>query len=380
VLIRLCILALLFSASAAGARFAVAGPLPPPSLQAFSLTGWAENNAGRLRLVLVNNSPQQFHGTCRISLGGDGDQREVGQVALTLPPQETTLLQLSNVIPSGQQYTLAIYDQKGVRRFFKIAPLRQTSDLTPALTVAATPIETRRSKPAASPAPVTNPSSSAGEAEEVARASSRVLVQARLLASEEANDSFILSLEFRTQRPIKDARIAIAAGKVKDNKPVSIYSQAHVEFKLPERLEAEQIAYTLTGKDGRVLAKGELDLQQLMADGAVIVNDVRTDRSSYEPGESARITVLLEGKSRHGFRLEVSAKDGQNQTFFREEKVVGADERADSLEFTVPTPAGASAPVFFEFKIFDSETGLLFDSGEREIPMNNTKPPRRPGF
>src|SRR5262249_7073241 len=98
-----------------------------------------------------------------------------------------------------------------------------------------------------------------------------------------------------------------------------------------------------------------------------------------EPGESARITLLLEGKSRHGFRLEVSAKDGQSQPIFREQKVVGADEKADSLEFAVSIPAGASAPVIFEVKIFDSETGLLFDSGERQIPMINAKPPRRPG-
>jgi hypothetical protein len=376
---RFYILILLFAALAAGPRFAGARPLSVPSFQGSSLTGWVENNAGRLRLILVNNSPQPFRGICKISLGGDGDQREIGQVAVTLPPQETTLLQLSNVNPTGQQYTLAIYDQKGVRRFFKIAPLRQSSDSTPAATVAATPVETARSKPVTTPPLINGPSSAASETEEVVRASSQVLVQARLLANEDNPDSFILSLELHSQRTIKDARIAIVAGKIKDSKAVSIYSRGQVEFKLPEQLETEQISYTLVGKDGRVLAKGDLDLQQLMADGTVIANDVRTDRSSYEPGESARITLLLEGKSRHGFRLEVSAKDGQNQPIFHEQKVVGADEKADSQEFTVSIPAGTSGPVMFEFKIYDSETGLLFDSGEREIPMTNTKPPRRPG-
>jgi hypothetical protein len=376
----ICILLLLFSAFAAEPQIVFAEPEPPEaSLQASSLTGSAENNDGRLRLVLTNNSPQQFRGTCTISLGTDGDQREIGQVTLTLPPLETTLLLLNNVSPSGQQYTLAIYDQKGARRFLKIAPLRQTSDPTPALTVAVTPIKPPQSKPATAPLLVNNPSSATAiETEEIIRASSQVQVQARLLANEDATDSFILSLEFRAQRPIKDAKIAITAGKIKDSKPVSIYSQAHVEFKLPEQLETERINYTLTGKDGRVLAKGELDLQQLMADGVVIVNDIRTDRSSYEPGESARITVVLEGKSQHGCRLEVSAKDGQNQTFFRDQKTIAADDKADSLEFTVSIPNNTSAPVSFEFKIFDSETGLLFDSGEREIPISNTKPTRRP--
>ncbi|MEP7339918.1 MAG: hypothetical protein ABI977_19425 [Acidobacteriota bacterium] len=375
-----CILLLLFSAFAAEPKLVFAKPVPPGiSLQAASLTGSAENNDGRLRLVLTNNSPQQFRGACTISLGTDGDQREIGQVALTLPPQETTLLLLSNVPPSGQMYTLAIYDQKGTRRFFKIAPLRQVSDPTPALTVAVTPIKPPQAKPATPLSLVNNPpSATAIETEEIVRASSQIQVQARLLADEDATDSFILSLEFRTPRPIKDAKIAITAGKIKDSKPVSIYSQAHVEFKLPEQLEAERINYTLTGKDGRVLAKGELDLQQLMADGVVIVNDIRTDRSSYDPGESARITVLLEGKSQHGCRLEVSVKDGQNQAIFRDQKTLAAEDKSDSLEFTVSIPNNTSAPVLFEFKIYDSETGLLFDSGEREIPVNNTKPPRRP--
>ena len=374
-------LLLLLSVFAAGPQCVFAKPLRTLVYQGSSLAGWAENNDGRLRLVLTNNSPQQFRGTCRLSLGSDGDQKEIGQVVLSLPPQETTLLQLNNAMPSGQQYTLAIYDQKGVRRFFKIAPLRQISDPTPAQSVAVAPVPQIRpsqAKPATPLLPVNNPlAAAASETEEIIRATSQVQVQARLLASEEATAFFILSLEFRTQRPIKDAKIAIIAGKIKQNKQVSIYSQAQVEFKLPEQLETEQISYTLTGKDGRVLAKGDLDLQQLMTDGVVIANDIRTDRSSYEPGESARITLLLEGKSQHGFRLEVSAKDGQSQTIFRDQKTIGADDKAESQEFTISIPANASAPIFFEFKIFDSETGLLFDSGEREIPMN-TKSPRHP--
>lgn len=377
-------LILLLSVFAAGPHCVLAKPLRTAVYQSPLLAGWVENNDGRLRLVLANNSPQQFRGTCRLSLGSDNDQKEIGQVMLTLPPQETTLLQLNNVMPSGQQYTLAIYDQKGVRRFFKIAPLHQISDPTPAQSVALTPVPQIRpsqAKPATPLLPVNNSSSAAAaaasEMEEVIRAASQVQVQARLLASEEAAAFFILSFEFRSARPIKDARIAIVAGKVRNNKLVSIYSQGRVEFKLPEQLETEQISYTLTGKDGRVLAKGELDLQQLMNDGVVIANDIRTDRSSYEPGENARIAILLEGKSRHGFRMEVSAKDGQSQTIFQDQKTVGANYKADSQEFTISIPDHASAPIFFEFKIFDSETGLLFDSGEREIPMN-TKSPRRP--
>lgn len=367
-------LILLLCALAVGFQSVFSKPFAAPIFQNSLLAGWVENNDGKLRLILTNNSPQQFRGTCRISLGSDNDQKEIGQVILTIPPQETILLQLNNVVPAGQQYTLAIYDQKGARRFFKIAPLRQISDPTPAQSIAVAPIpqsKPAQTKPVILLQPAGNSSSNAAsETDEIIRLTSQVQVQARLLASEDSSAFFILSLDLRTQRPIKDAKIAIVAGKIKTNKLISVYSQAQVEFKLPEQLEAEQISYTMTAKDGRVLAKGELDLQQLMTDGVVIAKDIRTDRSSYTPGDNARLTLLLEGKSLNGYRLEVSAKDSQGQTIFHDQKAIAADDKADSQEFTILIPTNASAPISFEFKIFDSESGLLFDSGEREIPMN----------
>lgn len=359
-------------------------PLPLSAFYQFAgLTGRLENNDGKLRLVFSNGSPQQIRGTCRISLGGDEDQKEIGQIELALPPQEIVLLQLNNVPPSGNRYTLAIYDQKGVRRFFKIAPLGRVSDPTPAVAVTLMPVQPSVAKASTPLLTVNNPSPSRAEVnipDDFASAASQVQVQARLLANEDANDSFILSLEFRSQRPVSKATIAIAAGKVKDQKIVSINPQSHVEFKLPDQLETERVSYTLTGKDGRILAKGELDLQQLMADDFVTVNDIRTDRSFYDPGETARITVILEGQSQHGRRLEVSARDGQGQNLFRDQKMIRANDNINSYEFTISIPNGVIAPVIFEFKIFDSETELLFDSGEREIPMNNTntKPSRPP--
>jgi hypothetical protein len=392
VLTQTCISVLFFFALATESQFAFPPAESRPHNPAWllilrsayqhnSLAGSIENNDGKLRLILSNSSPQEFRGSCRISLGSDGNQKEIGQVEITLPPQEIVLLQVSNLPPSGDQYTLAIFDQKGSRRFFKIAPLRHVSDPTPAALVKITPIQQQHSLTTTTLSVVGNSASSVkgtDTSEDIARAASQVQVQARLLANEEANDSFILSLEFRAQRPVSGATIAITAGKLKDKKPISINLQSHVEFKLPDQLETETISYLLTAKDGRVLAKGELDLQQLMADDMVTVNDIRTDRSTYDPGETARVTALIEGKSRHGYRLEVSARDGQSQSIFRDQKVVGPDDNTSSVEFAVSLPAGATTPVVFEFKIFDSENGLLLDSGEREIPMNSTKSPRRP--
>lgn len=390
VLTQACISILLFFAFAMDPQFVFAladswshkAPSPLPYQNA-TLTGRVENNDGKLRLILSNGSPQEFRGVCRISLGSDDNQKEVGQVELTLPAQDTLLLQITNILPSGDQYTLAIFDQNGSRRFLKIAPLRRVSDPTAAIAITLTPVQSQRSKAIGTLSIVgTSPprSTENSNAEEFARAASQVQVQARLLADEEANDSFILSLEFRAQRPVNGATISITAGKLKDKKTVTINPQSHVEFKLPDQLETEHVGYTLTGKDGRVLAKGELDLQQLMADDFVTVNDIRTDRSSYDPGDTVRVTTLIEGKARNGYRLEVSARDGQSQIIFRDQKVIGAEDNTDSLEFMVSLPSNATAPVVFEFRIFNSETGLLFDSGEREIPMNDTKSPRRPTF
>lgn len=392
VLTQIFIPVLLFSVFAAEphSAFPPFSPIPnsnsiPANSRMFSavaqntaLTGRVENNNGKLRIVLTNDSASEFRGICKISLGNDGNQKEVGQLGLTLPPQEVVLLQVNNVPPSGDQYTLAIYDQKGVRRLLKIAPLRAVADPTPAVAVTLVPIHPQRPK-------TTMPLLAAGnsaaavtdQTDEFARTALQVQIQARLLANEEANDSFLLSLELRSQRPVNNATMVIVAGKVKDSKKVSLNSQSHIEFQLPDRLDTETLSYTLTAKDGRVLAKGDLDLQELMADGNVTVNDIRTDRATYDPGESARMTVLLEGKSRHGFRLEVSAKDGQNRTFFQDQKTVRAEENPNSMEFTVSIPPGSLAPVIFEFRIFDAETGLLLDSGEREIPVSNTKPARR---
>ncbi|HMV86153.1 MAG TPA: hypothetical protein PLD20_09610 [Blastocatellia bacterium] len=310
-------------------------------------------------------------------MGSDNEQKEIGQVQIALPPQETVLLQTNSIPASGDQYTMAIFDQNGFRRFLKIAPLRRISDSTPAIAIALTPIQQRPKANSIVGNPPPLPSQN-NKAEDFAREASQVQVQARLLANEESNDSFLLSLELRAQLPVKGATISITAGKVKDKKPVSINPQARIEFKLPEQLEAEQISYVLTAKDGRVLAKGDLNLQELMADDLVTINDIRTDRASYDPGETARLTALIEGKSKQGYRLEVSARDGQGQSIFRDQKVVGAEDNVSSLEFSVALPESVNAPVVFEFRVFNAETGLMLDSGEREIPMNSAKPPRRP--
>ncbi|MGH9800760.1 MAG: hypothetical protein ACRD82_10375, partial [Blastocatellia bacterium] len=345
--------------------------------QRFSVSGWIENNGGKLRLVLTNDSSGEFRGSVRISLGSSEEQKEVGQVSVTLPPKEVSLMQINGVTPSGDHYTLAIYDQLGGRLFFRIAPLRQVSDPTPAVAVTINPVQQQRSKAGTSTSASGSSvsASPASSADQFAAIATQVQVKARLLASQDASDSFTLFFELSSQRPVNAATLEITASKLKDQKQVSINSQSNVEFRLPDSLETDKVKYTLTDKDGRILAKGELDLLKLMDDDFITVSDIRTDRHSYQSGETVRITIMMDGKSQSGYRLEVSARDGQSQTIFRDQKVVGRDENVTSLEFSFTLPSGVPTPVVFEFRIFDAETGLLFDSGEREVPMAPAKPP-----
>lgn len=346
------------------------------SLQRASVSGWIENNDGKLRLALTNNSPQEFRGIARISLGSNEEQKEIGELSITLFPKETSLLQVNGAAPTGDHYTLAIYDQSGGRLFFRIAPLRQISDPTPATVVTITPVQQQRAKAGASSSNSVAPvlavtPSSVGD---IAIPAAQVQVKARLLASEDGSDSFTLFFELRSQKSVNTAILAITAAKLKDQKQISINPQANVDFKLPDSLETDKVNYVLTDKAGRVLAKGELNLVKLMDEDSVTVSDIRTDRSSYQSGETVRVIVRLDGKSQSGYRVEVSVRDGLSQSLFRDQKVVGKDESLNSLEFAFILPGNLSAPVVFEFRIYDAETGVLFDSGEREIPLAPAKP------
>jgi len=209
-----------------------------------------------------------------------------------------------------------------------------------------------------------------------AMAMAEVTIKGRLLAGQSENDPFILAFEMTAIRPVYDATLSITLGQHKDSKPVSVKRNLTVEFKLPDQLDSERISYEMTAKNGRVIVKGELGLDQLMAEDFVTVADIRTDKSSYDLGDSVQVTVRLEGRSPHGYRLETLAKDGQGVVFFQDQYQANADNQSNTQEFSLTLPREMTSPVVLEFKLFDAETGLLFDSGEREIPINNAK--RRP--
>lgn len=346
-----------------------------------SLSAGIENNNGQFRLNLTNNSPREFSGAAIIGIGDASEQREIGQLALLLLPQENKLLQLSGVYASGNQFSLKVFDRNGALVFYKIAPIKNVSDTTPAVAVTLAPVSNAKRKNATvsssqssqvSAAPVINSA-------DAAPAIAEVTIKGRLLAGQSENDQFVVAFEMTAPRPIRGATLSITLGKFKDRKPVNIQNSLQnltIEFKLPDQFDGERIGYELVAQNGRVIAKGELALEQLMADDVVTVTDIRTDRASYEPGETIQVTVLLEGKSPNGYRFEAQARDGQSNVIFQDQFQSGANNQINTHNFTVTLPRELAAPVIFEFKIYDNQTGLLSDSGEREIPVKDAK--RRP--
>lgn len=339
----------------------------PSAKQRPSLTANLESSGAQYLLSLDNDSEREFRGSARLSLGKDGNFIEAGQLPLVLPPNDTKALLLKDVQASGDQYMLQIFDQQGALVFYKVAPVRAVAGATlnHAETVALSngpPVAVLSTQPQLNP-PTQQPAVPVPE----------VQLKVRLVAGTQDNDPFVLAFDLAANKAIFDATLELSLGKNQDKKPVNLNKHAVIEFKLPEYLDSNQVAYKLTRKDGSVITEGTTDLDKLFADDHVTVADIRTDRVAYSPGETARVTVALEGVSPHGFKLEVIARDYAGKTFYTHTAHGGPGEEVKEKEFALLLPGDVKGPVIFEFKVSDGETGLLFDSGEREIAVKEAK-------
>ena len=337
-----------------------------------SLAGEIEENNGNFRLYLSNNSDREFHGRAVIGIGNDTDQKEIGQLSIKLPALEAQLLQFARATTSGSHYSLRIIDENNSPIFFNIAPIKTSTDSTPATVVTLSPIGTPASdgKVVAAAIPPDSPLSHTAKSGEGEVPGAEVTIKPRLVAGETETDSFKVLFELTALHPIREATMSITIGKHKDRKTVNINRDLAIDFKLPDDLDTERVGYLLTAKDGREIAKGEIQLDQLMAEDYVNVSDVRTDRPSYDYGETAKLTIVLDGKSPHGYRMEVSVHDSSGMVAFTDQRQCKRDKHDATQEFTIILPRSGDPPFTLEFKIYDAETGLLFDSGERDIPIN----------
>jgi hypothetical protein len=332
-----------------------------------ALTANLESSGRQYLLALDNNSDREFRGHVRVSLGQESEQLDAGQVAITLPPNGTKSLLLNVDNITGAHYTLQILDQKGTLVFYKVAPIRPVAGalLSGVETVSLAKVTAPNSPPTSTSLPVPTPSPPVPAPE--------VQIKPRLIAGAQDNDPFLLAFDIAATKAILNATLNLNLGKAKLSKPVSINKHAVVEFNLPDYLETNQLTYQLKRQDGSIVAEGSTDLDKLFADDHVTVADIRPDRVAYGPGETVRLIVALEGQSPHGFKLEVIARDYSGNTFFTNTVYGNPGETVKEKEFTFAMPGEVKGPVVFEFKVYDGETGLLFDSGERELTIKETR-------
>lgn len=341
---------------------AVAAPYIGPPAGQIALDGVIENNSGRICITITNNSGNPLDGVAMIALGSDADLSEIGELPFRLEARSSSYFRVRSRSASGSHYRLKIVGPGGALLLYRTAPLRQVSDSSPATEVDLAP---PRGK---------TPLVSQGGPPAVARPSEEppvpeATVRPKLLGSPADPNSYAIFFELRARKPLLRAKMTIRAGKFSESKPVSIDPASTLQFQLPGGEAFEKVDYSLTDAGGREIVSGSIALDQLMDDDAVTVLDVRTHQPSYTIGETARLTVMLEGRSSSGYRLEVVMRDYNGLKMFVDQRSGDGQTALTPQEFVFILPTEAQRPLIFEYKVFNPESGLLFDSGEFEIPV-----------
>jgi len=343
---------------------AAAAPYFGPPAGQIALDGVIENNSGRICITLTNNSEKPLDGVAMIALGSDADLAEIGEFPFRLEARSSSSFRVRSQSAGGSHYRLKIVGPGGALLLYRTAPIRQVSDSSPAIEVDLAPPRGKtplanQGVPATLGAPPDEPPAEAPEA----------TVRPRLLGSPADPNSYAIFFELRARKPLLRARMTVRAGKFSESKPVSIDPAATLQFQLPGGEAFEKVDYILRDAGGREVVSGSVALDQLMDDDAITVLDVRTHQPSYTIGETAKLTVMLEGRSSSGYRLEVVMRDYNGLKMFVDQRAGDGQTALTPQEFVFILPTEAQRPLIFEYKVFNPETGLLFDSGEFEIPV-----------
>lgn len=398
-----------------------------------AVEGAVEIVGGQLRVSLTNtDSVREFRGAARISLGAPDRQSEVARFDFTLAPQESRLFPLNSRGAAGDHYTLSIHERAGALILLKNALIKRGADAAPiivtppaptppvpaatALTVAkgltvkarlaaGRPDQSRRvgiiapataqpnqpqSGEITSAAPdqssepqiavIKKPSaklarrgkSSEIKRQAVERPSPLPTGEIEAPFSDEPG-SIVLVFDIVAPTPIINASLNVRANDFKERQTITIQGSGAAEFKLPDDFNEPKISYTLTDPSGKTLIAGELDFEALRMEDSVQIGEVKLDRESYSPGQSAQIVVTLEGRSPYGYFLEVMARD-ENGAVLLDDSRRGVYSKGKSIqEFRVEIPAEAKGIVAVEFKAFGNLTKKLFDSGSRDIIIHNAQ-------
>lgn len=306
--------------------------------------------SGEFRLRIENNDDQRsFQGLATIGFGNAIEQVETVKVKLSLAPQESALHLLYSMPAIGEQYSLVVTDEHGRIVLHKIAPVKSITD--PSL--AAPPPQALST---------VNVKSESG---------AFLKVRPRLAGGTGENDPYLLAFELSSATPINNAHMRITAKGLNDAKPLSFTGATNVEFKLPDDLEVQKIGYTVIGSKGETLASGEADIVQLMNADDVTIGNVKLDKETFKPGETAKITVEYIGNTTNGIRVEITAKDITGKVVYRDLRKEKREAGLPTHEFTISIPRDTKDAISVEIKIFDAEANTVLDTSSKDIIISN---------
>src|SRR5215813_8477239 len=324
-----------------------------------AIEGAVERTGAQIQLVITNPSDTRvFQGVANVNVGLSSDAAI--RLTITLAPKETRRFPLTAHTTSGQsgdQYSLLVYNQTGALILSRIAPIKTTGG----------------SERATPPRQAATPNKGSDEVEVNAQLTRGLANRDAELPTTDQVEPFLLTFEIKSATPIKDASFTLSAKGFQRSQPVTVDGRANLEFKLPETLGERKLSYTLTAKAGRQLARGEVDLDQLTASDAASVGALTFDRPAYAPGESARAVIELQGDTPRGYRLEVTVKDGGGNLLLKDERRGSNTAGKSRQEFTLEIPREVKGPVIVAYQVFGGQTGAPFDSGVREIILNESQ-------
>jgi hypothetical protein len=260
-------------------------------------------------------------------------------------------------VASGDECSLAVYNQTGALVLFKVAPIKTTGG----------------SERGIAPRPAPAPKKSSGEVRVDARLTRGLENRDAELPTPEQVEPFILTFDIESDTPVKDASFTISAKGFQRRQSITIQGRAALEFKLPDKLSERKLSYTLTSANGQKLAGGEVDLDELTASDAVSVGALTFDSPAYAPGELARAVIELQGDTTRSYRLEVTVKDGGGNTLLKDARRGSNNAGKSRQEFSLNIPRDVKGPIIVEYRVFGGQTGALFDSGSREIALKEAR-------
>jgi len=185
--------------------------------------------------------------------------------------------------------------------------------------------------------------------------------------------SVALVFDITSPSPIFNGSLSVSANGFNRRQAINIKGAGSAQFELPDDFNGSKINYTLTDASGKTLIAGEFDFEALRMEDAVRVSEVKFDRESYSPGQSARIVMTLEGRSPYGYLLEVTAKDENGTTLIDESRkgIYSKGKSIQEFQFVIPTEANGGIGV--EFKAYGILIKKLFDSGTRDVIIGDNQ-------